>query len=134
MLLTIPIPNTNTTQKPNTNTSNNTIVHLCYKVTAHGGATLHLPQKLVPQTISLRKNARCITITDPVSKVDVDKNDLVKPKIAPGKRAVCKNCGTASHDFNKCIRCKKPLAKDCKVVESKTGGKGWKAGTTTVEI
>lgn len=100
------------------------------------GATLQLPQKSVPQTILLRQGGSGITIATPVSKGDDGKKDPNKPKLIPGKSALCKNCGTASPDFNTCIRCKKPLAKDCKVVDdnnsSKGGegkGKGGKAGS-----
>ena len=94
------------------------------------GATLQLPQKSVPQTILLRQGGSGITIATPVSKAgstgadDKGKADPNKPKLIPGKSALCKNCGTASPDFNTCIRCKKPLAKDCKVVEDKNSAKG----------
>ena len=91
------------------------------------GATLQLPQKSVPQTIVLPRQGGSggITIVTPVTKAaDSDKKDPNKPKYIPGKSALCKMCGTASPDFNTCIRCKRPLPKDCKVVEDKNSAKG----------
>ncbi|CAG0879671.1 unnamed protein product [Cyprideis torosa] len=39
-----------------------------------------------------------------------------KPLLKPGFLALCTNCGMASPDFFKCIRCKKQLPEDCKTV------------------
>ena len=40
-----------------------------------------------------------------------------EPKLIPGKRAICQTCGTTSPDFNKCVRCKRPIPPSCKVVD-----------------
>ena len=56
-----------------------------------------------------------------------DALDTVKnPKLMTEKRAVCRNCGTAGPDFSKCTRCKRPLPKDCKVIEATIKAKGAK--------
>ena len=43
-----------------------------------------------------------------------------EPKLIPGKRAICQTCGTRSPDFNKCVRCKRPISPICQVVEDAT--------------
>ena len=101
-------------------------------VTTADGATLQLPQKSVPQTIVVQRGGSgTIQLATPGSK---DKNAAAtgsapgyEPKLIPGKSAICKSCGTTSPDFNKCIRCKRPIPPDCKVVEDKSS-KGDKAG------
>ena len=104
-------------------------------VTTADGATLQLPQKSVPQTIVVQRGGSgTIQLATPGSK---DKNATAtgsapgyEPKLIPGKSAICKSCGTTSPDFNKCIRCKRPIPPDCKVVEDKSS-KGGKAGSAS---
>ena len=50
--------------------------------------------------------------------------DTVKnPQLMTEKRAVCRKCGTAGPDLNKCTRCKRPLPKDCKIILATIKGK-----------
>ena len=39
-----------------------------------------------------------------------------KPKIIPGKVAVCKNCGSYSNDLGKCTSCKRVLPEGTKIM------------------
>ena len=40
-----------------------------------------------------------------------------KADLRPGKMVVCKNCGCIGPDFNACVRCKKKLPEDAKVID-----------------
>ena len=40
-----------------------------------------------------------------------------KADLRPGKMVVCKNCGCIGPDFNACIRCKKKIPEDAKVID-----------------
>ena len=38
-------------------------------------------------------------------------------KLKPGKLVVCRNCGCVGADFNLCVRCKKKIGDDFKVID-----------------
>ena len=92
---------------------------------------LQLPQKSVPQTILVQKGhtitqmqtIRAPELTKPPPVVTTAASLPIqmtyKAKLIPGKLAVCKNCGSYSNDFNRCMRCKKTLPVDCKMVDEK---------------
>ena len=86
---------------------------------------LQLPQKSLPPGPPIVKavekptpvtTAVPNTVTSAVPPATVDG---YKPKLIPGKMALCKNCGAYSNDFNKCMRCKKPIPEGCKIIEDK---------------
>ncbi|CAF2740676.1 Signal-induced proliferation-associated 1-like protein 3,Signal-induced proliferation-associated 1-like protein 1,Signal-induced proliferation-associated protein 1,Signal-induced proliferation-associated 1-like protein 2 [Lepeophtheirus salmonis] len=82
-----------------------------------------LPQKLAfehkPQVEGQppTENHNNISTQIIVSKPSSLNIEPYKPKLVHGKLALCKNCGSTSPDFNKCIRCKKPLPDSCKVID-----------------
>ena len=42
---------------------------------------------------------------------------LPKADLRPGKMVVCKACGCIGPDFNACIRCKRKIPEDAKVID-----------------
>ena len=51
------------------------------------------------------------------SKAGDPAKEPYKPDLRPGKMVVCKNCGCMGPDFNACIRCKKKIPEDAKVMD-----------------
>ena len=43
--------------------------------------------------------------------------EKMKRRRRPGKMVVCRNCACIGPDFNACIRCKKKIPKDAKVID-----------------
>ena len=41
----------------------------------------------------------------------------MKADLRPGKMVVCKACGCIGPDFNACIRCKRKIPEDAKVID-----------------
>lgn len=44
-------------------------------------------------------------------------SDAYKAILKPGKLVVCRNCGCVGADFNCCVRCKKKIGDDFKVID-----------------
>ena len=81
----------------------------------------HQVLKLQHEQLQSPQQQQCDT-PDSTTSLNAADNEEQGPRFRPGHQVVCGNCGILGDDFNVCQRCKKPLAKNARIIANVPSG------------